>query len=62
MELVGIWVVEEECNDWDSGFLVGDIISEKDVCIKELGSAEEIPEQTLEIVDNLFCKSSYLES
>ena len=42
-----------------------DIISEKDLGIKELGSDDKneyMSEQTLEIVDNLFCKSKYLES
>ena len=65
MALVGIQVVEKECEDWDTGFLVDDIISEKDLGIHKFGSEdkdEEIPAQTLEIVDNLFCKSTYLES
>ena len=64
MALVEIQVVEEECEDQDTGFLVDDIISEKDLGIYLLGSEdkdEEIPAQTLEIVDNLFSKSTYLE-
>ena len=47
------------------GFLVDDTISEKDLGIKELGSEdkdEEMSAQILEIVDNLFCKSTCLES
>ena len=65
MSLFRIQVVEEECNDWDTGFLVNDTISEKDLVIMEFDSDhkdEEMSAQTLGIVDNLFCKSTYLES
>ena len=58
MALVGIQVVEEECDNWDTGFLVDDTISEKDLGINELGSEdidEEMSAKTQEIVDNLFC-------
>ena len=50
MALVGIKVVEEECDDWDTGFLIDDNISEMDLDIKELCSEdkdEEMPAQTL---------------
>ena len=53
MALVGIQVVEEECNYWDTGFLVDDTISDKDLGIKELDSDdkdEEMSVQVLEIV------------
>ena len=58
-------VLEEKSDDLDTGFLVDDTISEKDLGIKELCSDdkdEEMSAQTLGLVDNLFCKLTYMES
>ena len=42
MALAGIQVVlEEECDDWYTGLLRDDTISEKDLGIKELGSDDK---------------------
>ena len=54
MALVRIQVVEEECEDWDTDFLVDDTISEKDLGIQELCSEDKDEKMSAQTLENVY--------